>query len=423
MRQLTVLGSKPGLERISSLLREMGNPQQGLKYVHVAGTNGKGSVSYIMTAILMQTGCRVGRFTSPHLHSYRERFTVDGVQIGEAALASILDEIEGHIRTLVRRGEDHPTEFEVLTAAAFRFFQEMGVDIAVLEVGMGGTYDSTNIIIPLVSVITGVDFDHVDFLGSTLGEIAANKAGIIKTGVPVVTGRLEPEAWEVIKDRAHALGASLHQGNEISIIPVQQPELGQQLVNIEGAGLSMNRVKFSLSGTYQLINLAVALRSIMLLKEQGYDINEDKIRIALARLNIPGRLEVVQKSPLVIVDAAHNPQGAAALADSLDILLPRRKKILAVGLLDDKDWGKTLNYLGRNTRVAIITRPAGPRSQTWYQLEKRWQQVFPAVQVMTIEDIVAAVNEALTMVGENEYLLITGSFYVLDRARRIFINN
>lgn len=401
----------------------MGNPQQGLKYVHVAGTNGKGSVSYIMAAILMRTGCRVGRFTSPHLHSYRERFVVDGVQIGEAALASILDEIEGHILTMVSRGEDHPTEFEVLTAAAFRFFQEMGVDIAVLEVGMGGTYDSTNIIIPLVSVITGVDFDHVDFLGSTLGEIAANKAGIIKTGVPVVTGRLEPEAWQVIKDRAHALGASLHQGHEISIIPIQQPELGQQLVSIEGAGLSMNRVKFSLSGTYQLRNLAVALRSIMLLKEQGYDINEDKIRIVLARLNIPGRLEVVQKSPLVIVDAAHNPQGAAALADSLDILLPRRKKILVVGLLDDKDRGKTLNYLGRNTRVAIITRPAGLRNQTWYQLEKTWRQVFPAVQVMAIEDIVAAINEALTMVGENEYLLITGSFYVLDRARRIFINN
>ena len=423
MQQLSGLGSKPGLERIESLLQEMGNPQRELQYVHIAGTNGKGSTSLIIADILIKAGYRVGRFTSPHLHSYLERFTIDGVEISAAIFKPFLDGIEKHIQVMLKRGEDHPTEFEVLTAIAFQYFRNEGVDIAVLEVGMGGSYDSTNVITPLVGVITGVDFDHTAFLGTTLGEIAANKAGIIKPGVPVVVGMMDEEALEVIKDKAQLLGAQLYHSDEISISPLGRPGLDNQTVNIEGAGFGLTGVRFSLRGDYQLRNLAVALRALLVMQDRGYAIEEQNIRNSLAMLKMPGRLEVVKQSPLVIVDAAHNSQGASALANSLDILLPGRSKVLVLGLLDDKDREGIVSALGRNTRTAIVTRPQGTRSQAWHEVEQQWRQKFPDIEVAAVENITAAVDAGLAMVGEDEYLLITGSFYVIDQARRVFIKN
>ena len=423
MQQLSWLGSKPGLERIESLLQEMGNPQRGLKYVHIAGTNGKGSTSLIIADILIKAGYRVGRFTSPHLHSYLERFTIDGVEITAEIFKSILDGIEKHIQTMLIKGEEHPTEFEVLTAIAFQYFQNEGVDIVVLEVGMGGSYDSTNVITPLVGVITGVDFDHTAFLGTTLGEIAANKAGIIKPGVPVVIGMMDKEALEVIKNKAQLWGAQLYHSDEISISPWGRPDLDNQTVNIEGPGLRLTGIRFSLRGDYQLRNLAVALRALLVMQDQGYAITEQYIRNSLAGLKMPGRLEVVKQSPLVIIDAAHNSQGAGALANALDILLPGRSKVLVLGLLDDKDREGILSALGRNTRMAIVTRPQGTRSQAWHEVEKQWRQKFPDIEVTSIQNITAAVEAGLATTAPDEYLLITGSFYVLDQARRVFMEN
>lgn len=409
------------MERIWNLLGEMGNPQRGCKFIHIAGTNGKGSVSHIIADILRQAGYRVGRFTSPHLHSYRERFAINGDQITEPAMEAILDGIEAHIQTMVQRGEEHPTEFEVLTALAFQYFRDAKVDLAVLEVGMGGIYDSTNVITPVVSVITGIDFDHTAFLGTTLAEIAANKAGIIKPGVPVVIGLMGEEAKQVIQEQARLLGAPLCAGSEIRIIPVEKPNLDHQLVNIDGCGLSVDRVDYSLPGVYQLRNLAVALRTLMLLNEQGYDINDRIIRASLAKLKMPGRLEIVHTSPLVIVDAAHNSQGAAALVESLDILLPGQKRVLVVGMLDDKERDSVVKALGRNTRAAIVTRPAGARSQAWQEVAQQLRLHYPGIEMKSIEDIATAVNTGLGMVRGDEYVLITGSFYVLDQARRLFI--
>ena len=192
-------------------------------------------------------------------------------------------------------------------------------------------------------------------------------------------------------------------------------------MNIDGCGLSVDRVDYSLPGVYQLRNLAVALRTLMLLNEQGYDINDRIIRASLAKLKMPGRLEIVHTSPLVIVDAAHNSQGAAALVESLDILLPGQKRVLVVGMLDDKERDSVVKALGRNTRAAIVTRPAGARSQAWQEVAQQLRLHYPGIEMKSIEDIATAVNTGLGMVRGDEYVLITGSFYVLDQARRLFI--
>ncbi len=400
----------------------MGDPQKRLQYVHVAGTNGKGSTSLIIAEILTQAGYRVGRFISPHLHSYLERITIDGIEISADQLEAILDEIEVSIQVMLERGEEHPTEFEVLTAAAFRYFAQHQVEMVILEVGMGGTFDSTNVVIPRVAVITGVDFDHTAYLGNTIREIAANKAGIIKHGVPVVAGLMSPEALLVISAQAKTLRAPLFNSSDVTIIPSGPASWQGQVVDAAGGGFWLPGLDFSLPGTYQRRNLAVALRAVQILRDQGMVIGASHLRTALARLRIPGRLEVVHRSPLVIVDAAHNPQGARALAESLDVLLPGRSKVLVLGLLDDKERAGVIKPLAQNTRAVIVTRPQGTRSQAWQEVERVWHRDYPEIEVAAEEGIEQAVQRSLALVREDEYIVITGSFYVIDQARRIFIN-
>lgn len=420
MHRLTRFGSRPGLQRIASLLEAMGNPQQALQYVHIAGTNGKGSTALIIAQVLTRAGYKVGRFVSPHLHSYLERITIDGVEISAARFDAILDEIDDHIRVMLDRGEEHPTEFEVLTAAAFRCFQLEQVDLAVMEVGMGGTYDCTNVITPRVAVITGIDLDHTAFLGDTLGEIAANKAGIIKPGVPVVVGPMDTESLRVISETARSIEAPLFHSSEIKVIPSGPASLLSQEVDLEGPDLQLKGVAYTMPGAYQRRNLAVALRTLLVLREQGLAIDAASIRSALAGVSNPGRLEVVSPSPLVIVDAAHNPQGARALAESLHDLLPGRGKVLVLGLLDDKERAGVLAPLAENTRMVVVTRPQGSRSQAWQEVELIWRRDFPQIQVEVVENIERAVDRAMSVATASEYIVVTGSFYVLDQARRLF---
>ncbi len=415
------MGSKPGLERISSLLQIMGNPQQDLRCVHIAGTNGKGSTSLIIANALTKCGYRVGRFNSPHLHSYLERITIDGVQIAAAHFQTILDEVESHVQTMLGLGQEHPTEFEILTAAAFRYFRQQEVDLVVLEVGMGGSYDSTNVITPLVAVITGIDYDHTAFLGNTLAEIAANKAGIIKSRVPVVIGEMGEEALEVVRKTAHQLQSPLFRSREIEIIHSGPTGIDGQVLDIKGPDCSLTGVRFSLPGEYQLRNLATAVQALLVLKKQGLAVGIEAVGASLAELKIPGRLEAVNRSPLVIVDAAHNPQGARALAESLRLLWPGRQKVVVCGLLDDKEREGILKALAENTSAVVITRPEGLRSQGWEQVAQAWQEMFPHIQVETEGCIEQAVAKGISWTKGEEFVVITGSFYVIDRGRRLFI--
>ncbi|MEN6462031.1 MAG: folylpolyglutamate synthase/dihydrofolate synthase family protein [Syntrophomonas sp.] len=417
------LGIKPGLQIISRLLQLMGNPHSKLKCVHIAGTNGKGSTSLMLANILMNAGYRVGRFNSPHLHSYFERFTINNQEIDGQRFQSYLDQIDGIIRVMKGEGLRHPTEFEILTAIAFKYFKDEQVDIAVLEVGMGGIYDSTNVVIPEVAVITGIDFDHMNFLGHTLEEIAWNKAGIIKENVPVVCGCMEDRAMQVIKKIAREKKAELKTSAEIEIKRTAGPDLNGQTVDIQSNFLNLKQVRFSLLGDYQLKNLATVLVCVETLQQKGYQIKVGDITRALSNLRMPGRLEIIKENPLVIGDVGHNPQAARALAESLHNLLPQRNKILVCGVVDDKDISNTIISWGENTRACIITRPEGYRNQNWLRVKDEWNRNFLNRKVYVKEDIIEAVKTGLALLEADEYMVVTGSFYVLNQARKYLINS
>ena len=414
----------------------MGHPEAGLNYIHIAGTNGKGSTGLIIASILMECGCKVGTYSSPHLHSYTERFRINGEAIPIENLKERIGRMSNYVEEMTRRKMEAPSEFEILTALGFQYFQDEQPDIVVLEVGMGGIYDTTNVVDPLVSIITGIDYDHTDFLGNTLAEIASNKAGIIKPDRPVVVGPMAAEAFSVIAARANAVQAPLYSSTLVGIESLPEDGLRGQRVNISYGGDDIRGVRFSLAGIYQLTNLALALTTLLILQDNlGITLSrpsypdktepakhgiagiEAAVRLALDGIQHPGRLEVVSKQPLVIVDAAHNPQGTRALAESLDRILPGRKRVLVCGWLNDKDVKNSLQPLGENTRFCIVTRPEGARGTEWQRVAGIWQELFPHKGFLVEENISKAAERGLDLLHGNEYLLITGSFYVLDRAR------
>ncbi|HWP97179.1 MAG TPA: folylpolyglutamate synthase/dihydrofolate synthase family protein [Syntrophomonadaceae bacterium] len=406
-----MLGQRPGLERILALLEAMNNPEKGLKTVHVAGTNGKGSSCWMITSILIKAGYRVGSFLSPHICSYRERITVNGRCIEARDLNHYLDGVLDHVPALLKAGLDHPTEFEILTAMAFEYFRDQKVDIAVVEVGMGGRYDSTNVLTPLVSLITTIDYDHTAFLGSDLAQIAWNKAGIIKPEIPVVTGLLPDIAQTVIEEHCQSLHAPLYSSSMFGVQYHGQPDLS--LVDISGPDLALRAVPFSLLGDYQLENLCSVLTVLQVLKNQGFSIPPGVIASTLDDLSFPGRMQVLNRQPLVIADAAHNPHGCRALAVSLHSLWPERPRVLVCGMLDDKDVRAALEALGPGTRVCIATRPEGERSGQWERLGSIWQELFPEKELHLVEDPLQACKLAMGILKADEYMLLTGSFYIL----------
>ena len=401
----------------------MGNPQQKIPCVHVAGTNGKGSTSLLISAILGCAGFRVGRFTSPHLHSYFERISINGQEIDGKDFNNYLDVIENGVERLLARGEEHPTEFEVLTAVAFQYFADQEVDVAVMETGLGGRFDSTNVIEPLLSVITSIDYDHTAVLGNTLEEIAYNKAGIIKRRIPVLIGQLAQPALQVVQECANDLEAPLYTSSLSQVTAGDLQTLTGQTVNIMAPGHSLDEVWFALPGAYQRENLACALTAVSILEEQGWPVIDEHIIAALLNARISGRLEMVCSHPVVLVDAAHNPHAARSMSMSLNDLLPNRNRVLVCGMVNDKDAWNTLQYLGKNTCSCIVTRPWGERGSDWYRVHEAWEELFPDIPVQAAESIVEAVEQGLRAVQGSDYLLITGSFYVLDRARRYFTDD
>lgn len=407
-------GIKPGLSRIEALLQVMGQPEKGLKTVHIAGTNGKGSTSFILSAVLSQAGYRVGRFISPHIHSYRERFTINDTFIEEEEFLFYMAQVKKHIKNLSER----PTEFEILTAIALEYFRDKQVDLAIFEVGMGGIYDSTNVIEPVVSVITGIDYDHTQYLGTSLEEIARNKAGIIKKKVPLVMGPVNPPARQVIAARARELDSPLYPSSLAEVTREAQASLEGQLLKLVFSGQVVDKVFLPSPASYQLENLAVAFTALQVLKMAGFLWTEGDMKAALAKLRIPGRMEIVRINPPFILDAAHNPQAASVLASSLNDILPGKKKALVLGVLDDKDAQNILKPLGHNTRVLVLSRPEGSRSKNWKRLKEDWLSLFPGADLYMEEDIIEAIKVGESLLKLGDYLLITGSFYLLDKARK-----
>lgn len=347
-------GSRPGLERITVLMNALGNVQDHLKYVHIAGTNGKGSVSAMLSQVLTASGFRTGLFTSPYIVRFNERMQIDGVPISDEALA----EIVAQMRPAADAMEDKPTEFELITAAAFLWFAREKCDIVVLETGMGGRLDATNLIKKAeCTVITNIGLDHTEYLGNTIDQIAREKAGIIKPGAMVAAYDSEEAAMEVIRDVTEKQGGTLSAADFVQIISLQDSLEGQTFRYKNSPELSM-----PLLGAHQLKNAAVALEVIEILRARGWNISDDALVRGFAAVRWPARFEVMSHAPLTILDGAHNPQGIECLCECIAHYLPGQRIVFLVGVLEDKDWQKMMDRLKELPSDFVIVQPPSPRA-------------------------------------------------------------
>ncbi len=411
-------GSRPGLGRITELCRRLGDPQSTLKFIHVAGTNGKGSTSAMLSAVLTAAGYRVGLYTSPFIVRFNERMRVDGRDIPDDVLAEITECVRPHADAM----EDAPTEFELITAIAFEYFRREKCDVVVLEVGMGGRLDSTNIIPPeavALSIITGIAMDHTAFLGDTPEAIAREKAGIIKAGVPILFGGAHPSVGSdgttaidhnsvvaVIREAAHIRGAAYHETDHSRLFAVS--------CDLEGATLSFGNLldlRVSLPGVYQPCNAATVLTALELLRERGFVIKEPHIREGLAAVAWPGRFEILCRNPLVISDGGHNPEGVDAAVAGIKTFFKDEKIYLLSGVMADKDYAIMVRRMCEVAERVFTVRPDNSRAMA----ADDYAAVFHAegVAAQGYDTVEAAVHAAMDACREHQKALLTlGSLYM-----------
>jgi dihydrofolate synthase/folylpolyglutamate synthase len=399
IQELTAFGINLGLGRMEALLERLDHPERGLRVIHVAGTNGKGSVVAMLGSVLRAAGWRVGAYISPHLQDYRERITINGEMIAKAEVAAGVERLRPLLAQLTAAGVEHPTEFEVSTALAFDYFARQRPDWVLLEVGLGGAIDSTNVVIPAVSVITSISFDHPDYLGNTLAQIAAVKAGIIKKGVPVVTAPQPPEVMAVLRQRAEELSAPLTE-----------------------AGPLPENLELGLRGAHQRVNAAVALTVIEVLRQRGLLAAADQVvREGLASVRWPGRQELFSRgSARLLLDGAHNEAGMRALAESLaayaDGVYRRERLILCIGVLADKEIAKMAALIVPLAARVVIVKPDSPRA-AWQEMADAVAALGGADNPLLIEDPVAGVQACLALAGPADLVCVTGSLYMIGAVR------
>lgn len=397
------LGSRPGLERIGELCALMNDPQKSLKFVHVAGTNGKGSFSAMLTAILKSAGFCVGTFTSPYVYTFNERFAVNGEPISDEELAEITE----YVKPFADSMKNSPTEFELITAAGFEFFRRRQCNIVVLEAGMGGRLDSTNIIpSSLLSVITGVALDHTAFLGNTTADIAREKAGIIKNGCPVLCGKLDADAAAAISEKAESASSPLTFCNyerlhDISI------SLDGTLFKADGYS---DPIRLKLCGAYQPENAMLAITAAELL-----GIDEAHIREGLAAAAWSARFEVLRRDPVIVFDGGHNPQGIAATVKSASAVFTK-KALVVTGVMADKDYGEIAKMISSIAHKVYCTEPENPRVLPAEDYAKAFADC--ETEAVAIPDVEKAVSTAVVEAKEKGLpLLILGSLYMYRQVR------
>lgn len=383
---------KLGLERFTALCERLGNPQEKLRTIHVAGTNGKGSVTAMVSSILKHAGYKVGSYYSPFVYDIRERFQINSEMISKEDFTRLVNFIRPHAVALAETEHGHPTEFEIKTAIAFLYFVEQGVDFAVLEVGLGGRLDATNIVNPLVSVITNVSLDHMDRLGDTIAEIAGEKAGIIKRNVPLVTAA-EGEALDVIRR------ACEERNSELRLVHPLNGDL-----------------KLGMKGEFQQINAATAIKAVEILREKGINISEEAVRTGLEKAYLPGRLEVLREKPTLMIDGAHNLDGAQKLIHALKEWFTYDKLILVMGMVSGHSVEDVVGTLAPHADKFITTAPQSIRAASAASITEVAEK--HCTDVEQVEPVSEAVRRALEIAGEDDLICVTGSFYTIGEARR-----
>ena len=420
-------GSRPGLERTIELTDRLGRPQDSLKFIHIAGTNGKGSTSAMLASILQKAGYKVGLYTSPFILRFNERMRIDGQDIPDAELAEITEIVKPHAEAMA----DTPTEFELITAIALVYFARNHCDYVVFEVGMGGRLDSTNIISAetvVASVITGIAMDHTAFLGNTPEKIAAEKAGVIKEGVPVVYGGNHPPVGEMLPSpEAISCGSVIRtKADEMHspYVETDHTKLKSVRSDLFGADFDFGAYKHihvSLSGLYQPHNAANVLTVIDILRTRGLTIPEAAIREGLASVKWPARFEVLSKSPLVIADGGHNPEGIDAAIASVKEYFKNEKILLLTGVMADKDYTHMVSRMAEVAERAFCVRPANDRALDPTAYAETFRKMgIPAEGYTTVADGVKAAME--TAEREGKALLCLGSLYMYGEVREAVLD-
>ena len=405
-------GIKLGLETIRALLARVGDPHRGYPVVHIGGTNGKGSTAAMTASMLQAAGHRVGLYTSPHLVDFRERIRVDGVMIPEARVSALVEVLrEAAAPDLA------PTFFEFTTALACRYFAECRVDVAVLEVGLGGRFDATNVVTPLASAITSIGLDHEAYLGSTIEAIAFEKAGIVKPGAPVVLGRMDAPARQVIEERASHEGAPLYSlDREFRCDGDSTADCGYT-----GLKRAYQHLHCPLQGRFQLDNLACALALIELAHDEGLVVPETAVRTGLQQVAWEGRMEVLGQGPMIVVDGAHNPAAARVLADALADWRrahPGGHVTLIVGMMRDKHPKEFLAPLLPLTDTLILTQADLPRASTGAELRALLAEIAPSALVApTPADAMALAKRSAT---PSDLICVTGSLMLVGEIKALF---
>ena len=410
-------GSRPGLERISVLTERLGHPEDDLRFLHIAGTNGKGSISAMLASVLRAAGYRVGLFTSPYVERFNERIMLDGEPISDKDLARDTETV----RDAAMGMEDAPTEFELITAIAFVYYRRVGCDFVVLECGLGGRYDATNVIrTSILSVITGIDLDHCAILGDTTAKIAAEKAGIIKPGVPVLFGEGDDAAEAVIRETAEERG-SAYTRTDFSLISDIRPGLDGTSFRYGG-----REVTIPLLGLYQTRNTATVLTAVDLLRHEGVGISEEAVTDGLARARWKARFEILTRDPLVIYDGAHNPQGIRGAVENIrTILSPLTddgRVTLLMGVMADKEHEQMIGMLAPLASHVTTVTPANARSLDSAEVAREFAA--HGTQAESYDCLADGVRAAMrTARCEGRPLVCLGSLYMYADVKRAVLSD
>ncbi len=402
IHSLERFGSKPGLERVEKLLSALGDPHKGLRYVHIAGTNGKGSTAAMTASVLRQAGYTTGLYISPYVTEFRERMQIDGDMISHEELCEVVQRVKDAAESL----KDHPTEFEIITAAALLWYNMRGCDIVVLEVGLGGRFDATNVIpAPLVSVITAIDLDHTQVLGDTVEEIAHEKCGIIKAGSMVVSyPRQHPDALAVVMEHCAVHGVSLEMSNP-EAVDIHRCDLGGSRFTVGDYEIDL-----PLIGRHQIDNCLTVLSIIQALGRCGFGVSKRDVVMGIAATAFPSRMEILRKQPLVILDGAHNPAGARALSAAIP-LLGERPITAICGMLGDKQWREAVAFIAPHCKELYALTPKNPRALHAKELA---EEASKYCHSRACEDITTAWNLAEQ---SGNAILIWGSLYLASEMR------
>jgi dihydrofolate synthase/folylpolyglutamate synthase len=399
-------GIKFGLSKTSNLLEAFGNPHLGQRYIHIAGTNGKGSVGAMLESILMKSGLKVGFYSSPHLVSFTERFRINREFIKKDQAASLIRELKG-----VMSQEEPPTFFELTTAMALIFFFRNHVDLSIIEVGMGGRLDATNVITPMVSIITTIGLEHQEFLGNTIIDIAKEKGGIIKKRIDVVTAVNQPSVVSLFESRCKKRGAPFWRVGH----HVRYRRLPSGLLGYYGLRKRFKNLELGLKGRFQYRNAALALLTVEILKRKGLTISDEAIRLGLADPVWHGRLEEVSSNPTIILDGAHNPSAMRSLAHSIRNDFDFKQLILVFGVMEDKDISNILREIVPLANTAIYTRPTYYRAANPHRVMDMAKEFGRAGEVHF--PVSSAIDKARDLADKRDLILITGSLYTVGEAK------